>query len=96
MLGLVKLIIAVVLAFLGAAFAIINDQLVELNLYFVVASMPLSLLLLLALGLGLVLGAVVSTFYFMRIRKENARLRRQASLAQQEVKNLRSLPINGR
>lgn len=96
MLSLVKLIVAVLLAFLGAAFAIINDQPVQLDLYFVVASMPLSLLLLLAMGVGLVLGAVVSSFYFMRVRKENARLRRQANLAEQEVKNLRSLPINGR
>lgn len=96
MLSLVKLIVAVLLAFLGAAFAIINDQPVELDLYFVVASLPLSLLLLLAMGVGLVLGAVVSSFYFMRIRKENARLRRQSNLAEQEVKNLRSLPINGR
>lgn len=96
MLSLVKLIVAVLLAFLGAAFAIINDQPVQLDLYFVVASMPLSLLLLLAMGVGLVLGAMVSGFYFMRVRKENARLRRQANLAEQEVKNLRSLPINGR
>lgn len=96
MLSLVKLIVAVLLAFLGAAFAIINDQPVQLDLYFVVASLPLSLLLLLAMGVGLVLGAVVSSFYFMRVRKENARLRRQANLAEQEVKNLRSLPINGR
>ncbi|RMG33032.1 MAG: LapA family protein [Gammaproteobacteria bacterium] len=96
MLSLVKLIIAVVLAFLGAAFAIINDQPVALDLYFVVTRMPLSLALLLAMGLGLVLGALVSTFYFMQLRKENARLRRQARMAEQEVKNLRTLPLNGR
>ena len=95
MLGFLKFIIAALLALLGAAFAIINDQPVALNLYFVVANMPLSLALLLAMGLGLVLGALVGGFHFMRLHKENARLRRQARLAEQEVKHLRALPLNG-
>ncbi len=95
MLSLIKLVFVVLLVLLGAAFAVINDQPVQLDLYFFVTSLPLSLLLLLATGLGILLGALVSTFYFMRIRKENAQLRRQVNLARQEVKNLRSLPING-
>jgi len=91
----IKFILVIILLIIGAAFAIINDQPVELDLYFLVTSLPLSLILLLAVGVGILLGAVVSAFYFMRIRKENANLRRQSRLVEQEVRNLRSLPING-
>ena len=92
--SLIKLIVAVLLMVLGAAFAIVNEQPVELDLYFVAVSMPLSMILLLAMGIGILLGSLASFLYFMKIRKENADLRRQARLAEQEVKNLRSLPIN--
>jgi putative membrane protein len=92
---IVKFILVVVFLIIGAAFAIINDQSVELDLYFMVTSLPLSLILLLATGVGILMGAVVSAFYFMRLRRENAVLRRQSRLVEQEVKNLRSLPING-
>lgn len=96
MLKFIKLVLAVAFLVLGAAFAIINDQPVTIDLYFTMPTMPLSLLLLLAVGVGIVLGAIVGSFYFMRIRKENADLRRQSRLVEQEVKNLRTLPVNGR
>lgn len=92
--SLIKFIVAVLLMVLGAAFAIVNEQPVELDLYFVAANMPLSMILLLAMGVGILLGSLASFLYFVKIRKENADLRRQARLAEQEVKNLRSLPIN--
>jgi putative membrane protein len=93
---LIKFILLIVFLVVGAAFAIINDQPVRLDLYFYQPSLPLSLILLLAVGLGILLGGLASAFYFMRIRSENASLRRQARLVEQEVKNLRSLPINDR
>lgn len=95
MIKVIKFILLVFFLIIGAAFAIINDQPVELDLYFLVTSLPLSLILLLATGVGIVLGAIVSTFYFMRLRRENAVLRRQSRLVEQEVKNLRTLPLSG-
>ena len=95
MIKVIKFILLVFFLILGAAFAIINDQPVELDLYFLVTSLPLSLILLLATGVGILMGAFVSAFYFMRLRRENAVLRRQSRLVEQEVKNLRSLPISG-
>ena len=95
-LNIIKLILAIVFLVLGAAFAIINDQAVRIDLYFLTPTLPLSLLLLLAVGVGIVLGALASVFYFMRIKKENADLRRKTRLVEQEVKSLRTMPINGR
>lgn len=80
----------------GASFAIINDTPVTVDLYFVRPDLPLSLLLLLALGLGILLGGLAGMAYFMRVRKENADLRRKTRLVSEEVRNLRSMPIKGR
>ena len=92
----IKLLFLVVFMIVGASFAIINDAPVVVDLYFITPEMPLSLLLLLALGSGNLLGALAGMFYFMRVKKENADLKRKTRLVNEEVKNLRTLPIKGR
>ena len=92
----IKLLFLMVFMIVGASFAIINDAPVVVDLYFITPEMPLSLLLLLALGSGILLGALAGMFYFMRVKKENADLKRKTRLVNEEVKNLRKLPIKGR
>lgn len=92
----IKLLFLLVFAVVGASFAIINDVPVTVDLYFSKPEMPLSLLLLLALGCGIVLGGIAGMFYFMRVKKENADLRRRTRLVSEEVKNLRAMPLKGR
>ena len=96
MFKLIKLILVVVFIAVGAAFAVANHQPATIDLYFTTPTLPLSLLLLLAVGAGIILGAIASSFFYVRIKKENSDLRRQSRLVEQEVKNLRTLPINGR
>ena len=81
---------------LGASFAIINDAPVTVDLYFITPELPLSLVLLFALGCGIVLGGLGGMVYFMRVKKENADLKRKTRLVNEEVKNLRTMPIKGR
>ena len=92
----IKLLVLLVFMILGASFAIINDAPVTVDLYFMTPELPLSLLLLMALGCGIVLGALAGVVYFMRVKKENAALKRKTRLVNEEVKNLRSMPIKGR
>ena len=96
MLTILKFFLVVILLGVGIAFAIANSAPVRIDLGLIMPELPLSLVVLLAVGVGLLLGIFASVFYFMRIKKENADLRRQSRLAEQEVKNLRSLPISGR
>ena len=96
MLTILKFFLVVILLGVGIAFAIANSAPVRIDLGLIMPELPLSLVVLLAVGVGLLLGIFASAFYFMRIKKENADLRRQSRLAEQEVKNLRSLPISGR
>ena len=92
----IKLLLLLVFMLIGASFAIINDAPVTVDLYLMRPELPLSLLLLLALGLGMLLGGLAGTIYFVRVRKENADLRRKARLVNEEVQNLRTMPVKGR
>ena len=92
----IKLLVLLVFMILGASFAIINDAPVRVDLYFITPELPLSLLLLLALGIGILLGGLAGMVYFMRVKKENADLKRKTRLVNEEVKNLRAMPIKGR
>ena len=92
----IKLLFLLVFMVVGASFAIINDAPVVVDLYFVTPQLPLSLLLLLALGFGIALGGLAGMDYIMRVKKENADLKRKTRLVSEEVKNLRAMPIKGR
>ena len=92
----IKLLLLLALLLLGASFAIINDAPVVVDLYFIRPELPLSLLLLLVLGAGMMLGGLAGMVYFLRVKKENADLKRKTRLVSEEVKNLRAMPIKGR
>lgn len=91
-----KLLFLLLFLILGASFAVINDAPVVVDLYFITPELPLSLLLLLALGCGILLGGLAGVVYFMRVKKENADLKRKSRLVSEELKNLRAMPIKGR
>ena len=78
---------------LGLGFAQINADEVTLHYYFNSITVPLSLLLALTLGLGVLLGLLASTAAIYRVRRENSRLRRQMKLREEELSNLRSIPL---
>jgi putative membrane protein len=93
---LLKLLFLLGFMLVGASFAMINDAPVVVDLYFMRPQLPLSILLLLALGCGILLGGLAGSVYFMRVKKENADLRRKARLVREEVQNLRTMPVKGR
>jgi len=93
--NLIKFVLVVIFLVVGAGFTVINNTPVQIDLYFVAPTLELSLVLWLAVGAGMLLGSLASVSYFMRFKRENADLKRQSRLINQEVKNLRSMPING-
>ncbi len=90
---LIRLILFLLVMLVGAALAVMNADLVNLNYYFGSRELPLSVLLVGAVFVGAILGMVAGLGGMMRVKRENANLRRQARLASEEVNNLRSLPI---
>lgn len=96
MLKLIKFILLLGVALLGAGFASINPEPVAVNFYFYDLSVPLGLLVLTMIGAGAVLGVFSSLMLMARVRRDNRRLRRQARLASEEVNNLRTIPVKDR
>ncbi len=89
----VKLLIFLVLMVIGAALTMMNAEPVQLNYYFGVQELPLSLILLGAVAFGALLGVLATLVGTFRLKRQNIELRRKARLASQEVNNLRTIPI---
>ena len=90
---LIRFFFVVLLLIAGMAFALINHTPVSLDFYVTSMELPLFVIILLAIGCGLLLGSVLSLFFFLRLKRENRRLQRQYDAIQQEVTNLRTLPV---
>ena len=93
MINLIKLFVVLVVLTLGAGFASLNEGQVTLDYYFGRVETPLPMALLGSLGIGLLLGFVAGLTLWAGARREAAALRRAARLAQEEVKNLRAIPL---
>ncbi len=92
-LNIIKLLIVLIVMIFAAALAALNDGQVTLNYYFGRFDTSLPLALLGSLGVGLLLGFAAGLTLWVRARGEAARLRRRARLAQEEVNNLRAIPL---
>ncbi len=92
----IKLLLLLALMLLGASFAVMNDAPVMVDLYFIRPELPLSVLLLLVLGGGILLGGLAGMVYFLRVKKQNADLRRKSRLVNEEIKGLRAMSVKGR
>lgn len=88
-----KLIFILLVMLVGAAFAVMNAENVNLNYYFGSTVLPLSVVLVGAVCFGAVLGMLAGLGGLASLKRENASLRREARLASQEVQNLRTMPI---
>lgn len=87
--GIVLFLIFVV----ALAFAVINADAVKVNYYLGSLELPLSMVLVVTFALGAVVGLLASTARLLALKREVGRLRRSERIAQQELANLRSLPV---
>ena len=86
--------LAIIVLFIGIAFAIQNRQVIELNYYFRLKwSGPLSLALLTSLAIGVIVGYLASLRMVVRMQRQLVQSRKEIRQIEQEVINLRALPI---
>lgn len=90
---LVQGIILFLIFLVALAFAVINADAVTVNYYIGTLQLPLSMVLVIAFALGAVVGLLVGGVRVLALKRELNRLRRSERIAQQELSNLRSLPI---
>ncbi|WP_251359517.1 lipopolysaccharide assembly protein LapA domain-containing protein [Kangiella sp. TOML190] len=92
-----RLLIAIVLllAAFGLAFMFANqnEQTIQLNYLFGETSIQLVLLITICLALGLIIGLLMSGISLMKTRVQLKNSRKKLAKAEQELKNLRSLPV---
>ncbi|MEM9242640.1 MAG: lipopolysaccharide assembly protein LapA domain-containing protein [Pseudomonadota bacterium] len=90
---LISYIIILVIVVFGTMFAMLNSKTVDFNYYFGNVTVALSLLLAISLFLGVLLGGGIGFIRVITLRLKIRRLRRKLKNAEQEVKNLRDIPI---
>jgi putative membrane protein len=87
-------VVAVVVVLFGITFAFHNRQSVDLNYYFGISwSGPLALALLSAVALGVAAGFLASLRTLLRLQRQLVTARKEIRQVEQEVQNLRALPI---
>lgn len=78
---------------LALAFTVINADDVQLNYYLGSVELPLSVIIIGAFAMGAVIGILVNLGRLVRLKAEIGRIQRSERIAQQELTNLRSLPV---
>lgn len=74
-------------------FTLLNSEPVTINYYFGDVPAPLALVLVLTLIIGALLGLFSGILVILASRRQIAKLRRQIRNTEEEVMNLRKLPI---
>ena len=90
---IITFIVLLLVALLGLTFALMNAEPVQLDYYFGTMKAPLSLLVVIAIIVGAGLGVFASMGIVVGQKRELAKLRKSAKVAEEEVSNLRSLPL---
>ena len=93
MIKLIKFLLLLGFAVLGAGFASINPEPVTVHYYFGDLTLPMGMLVLGVMAVGMVIGLFVSMFMVVKTRRENRSLKKKAELVNKEVNNLRTIPV---
>ena len=90
---IITFVLLLLVSLLGLTFALMNAEAVQLNYYFGSVQAPLSLVIVIAIIIGAALGVLATTGIVFGQKRELAKLKKSNKLAEQEVSNLRSLPL---
>ncbi len=83
-----------ILILIGVSFAALNAASVQVNFYFTVVRMPISVLMTCMLGFGLIIGFFLFLIRYMRLKNQYRKLKNQLKMTEKEIKNLRSIPLH--
>lgn len=78
---------------LGISFSCLNAESININLYFQIYQLPLSLLLVFVLGIGMLVGLLGASTKNFQLRIKNTHLKNQLKSIEQEVSHLRMIPL---
>lgn len=90
---LLTIVILTLVILVAIFFAVLNTESVNLDYYFGKSELPLSLLIVISLSIGALLGILTCLSIIIRIKRENTRMKKDIKLIEEEVSNLRRLPL---
>lgn len=90
---LIYTVLVLIIILFGVIFAMLNAQSVNLNYYFGIQQLPLSLAIVLSMLIGAILGVLASIKLVLHSRREVSRMRKASQMAEKEIANLRAIPI---
>lgn len=91
---IIYLALFLIVLLLTIGFTLKNQHSVELFYFFDLHwAAPLGVLTLVALSIGIGLGVLLTAVWVLRVKRQIARVRRDYRKIEQEVANLRALPI---
>ena len=89
----ISYIFSILLIIIGVTFATLNAETVKINFYISELNLPLSLVIVLSIAIGLLIGILFGIIWYMRQRREIARLKNKLKVSETEVNNLRNVPL---
>ena len=89
----ISIVFIVLILLLVLLFTLLNAETVPLNYYFGQLDQPLALILVVTFVAGALIGLLSSILVILSSRHEVSKLRKQIKHTEQEVMNLRSIPI---
>jgi len=90
---IVIIFLYLLLIIFGVSFAALNASPVEVNFYFTVLKMPISVVMTAMLGVGVLVGFFLFLCRYWRLKSECRSIKNQLKLTEKEIKNLRSIPL---
>lgn len=93
---IISYVLLILVIITGITFAVLNPDLVPINYYLGQKTMPLSILLVIDFVLGSLLGLLVSMGILVKLKIKNYQLRQQLKHSEQEIDNLRAIPLQDR
>jgi len=90
---LANLCIFLIVVLVGLIFHLRNSQPVLIDYYIGSLEIPFSASIVFILTIGVILGVVVSVPAQLKLKRENARLRKEMSVSEKEINALRVIPV---
>ncbi len=93
MTGLVQIILLMLILIMAAAFAALNEQVISMNYFIGTVDTPLTFVIIICFILGMLFSFLIIVSYLIRQRLQQRRLKQALKLKDQELNNLRAMPV---
>lgn len=90
---IVSSLFLILIILFGIIFACLNSEPVVINYSIGQNTLPLSLLLVFTFSIGGMAGLVAGTVMYLKLKSKNRRLKSRIKLAEKELSNLRTMPL---